>query len=237
MPHRNRIALVAPLIAVWLAVGLPASLAAQEASPAASPETAAGVITGRVTDETTGHPVADVYLTVGYKGIKLAAITDADGRYRVPNVPAGQSADVFGFHGGGYRYHNSLYDDHLQIMLKPGQTYTYDFTVRQLNDPSGEPQVSDPVLTPTTAKPGATVTFEVTARDGKGGLSDEVFAASPALGRLALLAPVGGDRFRGVLTLPLDTAPGDYPFAFFAASNDCYDNDAFPMLILHVGPK
>jgi hypothetical protein len=119
-------------------------------------------------------------------------------------------------------------------MLKPGQTYTYDFTVRHLNDPSGEPQVSDPTLTPTTAQPGATVTFELTARDGNGGLSDEVFAASPALGRLALLAPVGSDRFRGALTLPPDTPPGDYPFAFFAASNDCYDNHTFPVLTLHV---
>ena len=65
--------------------------------------------------------------TVGYTGIEMAAITDADGRYRVPDVPAGQPADVFGFHEGDYRYHNSLnslYDDYLKIMLEPGQTFT-----------------------------------------------------------------------------------------------------------------
>ena len=92
----------------------------------------------------------------------------------------------------------------------------------------------DPVLSPTTAELGQEVTFEVTARGGIGVLSDEVFAASPQLGRLALLAPVGGDRFRGTLTVPPDTAPGDYPVAFFTASNDCYDNHTFPLLTLHV---
>ncbi len=230
----HRIPLAASLVAVLLAVALHTPLAAQEASPAASPATGLGAITGRVTDETTGQPVADVYITVGYTGIKLAAITDADGRYRVDNVPAGQPADVFGFHGDGYRYHNSRYDDHLEIVLEPGQTYTFNFSVKPLNDPSGEPEVRDPALFPMMAAPGQEVTFEVTASGGKGGLSDEVFAASPALGRLALLAPVGDDRFRGTLTVPPDTAPGDYPFAFFAASNDCYDNHTFPQVTLHV---
>ncbi len=229
----HRIPLAASLVAVLLAVALHTPLTAQEATPA-SPMPGTGTITGRVTDEATGQPVADVYLTIGYKGIKLAAITDPDGRYRVDNVPAGQPADVFGFHEGGYRYHNSRYDDHLEIVLEPGQTYTYDFTVRQLNDPSGEPEVRDPALSPMMAAPGREVTFEVTARGGKGGLSDEVFAASPQLGRLALLVSVGDDRFRGTLTVPPDTAPGDYPFAFFAASNDCYDNHTFPQLTLHV---
>jgi hypothetical protein len=231
MHHRTLLAVT--LIAVWLVVAVRAPLAAQEATPA-SPTPGTGAITGRVTDEATGQPVADVYLTIGYKGIKLAAITDADGRYRVPDVPAGQPADVFGFHDGGYRYHNSIYDDHLKIVLEPGQTYTYDFTVRQLNDPSGEPEVRDPAMSPQTAEPGQEVTFEVTARGGKGGLSDEVFAASPDLGRLALLTPIGGDRFRGALTIPRGTEPGDYSVAFFAASNECYDNRVFPMLTLHV---
>src|SRR5262249_49183381 len=122
------------------------------------------------------------------------------------------------------------------IVLQPGQTYTYDFAVKQLNDPAGEPEVNDPAMTPTQVTPGQQVTFELTARDGKGGLSDEVIAASPQLGRLALLKPIGGDRFPGGLTVPSDTAAGDYPFAFFAASNDCYDNHVFPMLTLHVSP-
>lgn len=223
------------LIALMLiAVPEVAGAAANSATPGASPTPGTGAIVGLVTIAGTKTPVAGVYITVGYKGIKFAAITGADGRYRVDGVPAGAAADVFGFHGGGYRYHNSIYDDHLKIVLQSGQTYVYDFTVKPLNDPAGEPEVIDPAIAPTHVRPGVAVTFAVTARGGKGGLSDEVIAASPALGRLALLTPAGGDRFRGTLTVPAGTKPGDYPFAFFAASNDCYDNHVFPMLVLHV---
>lgn len=202
------------------------------ATPATALATA--TIKGRVTDQSTGKPVEGVYITVGYKGIKLAAITGPDGRYTVPRVPAGQPADVFGFHGGGYRYHNSRYDDHLRIELQPGQVLTYNFTVRPLNDPAGEPRVTDPALTPDQGKPGQRITFAVTAQGGKGGLSDEIMAASPKLGRLVLLTSAGGNRFQGTLVIPAGTAAGDYPFAFFAASNDCYDNHVFPVLTLRV---
>ena len=119
-------------------------------------------------------------------------------------------------------------------MLQPDQTYTFNFSVNTLNDPAGEPEVSDPSMSPLSASPGQTVTFGLTARGGKGGLSDEVIAASPSLGRMALLTPSDGDHFSGTLTVPVGTAPGDYPFAFFAASNDCYDNHDFPILTLHV---
>ena len=213
-------------------------LVAVSAAPAAaappSQGNGAGTITGLVTDRDTGAPLAGVYITVGYAGLKLATITGADGRYTVTNVPAGQPADVFGFYGGGYRYHNSIYDDGLHIVLQPGQTFTFNFSVYQLHDPAGEPQVSNSSITPLTAAPGQTVTFGLTASGGKGGLSDEVIAASPTLGRMALLAPAGGGDYRGTLTVPAGTPPGDYPFAFFAASNDCYDNHVFPQLTLHV---
>ncbi len=229
-------AIVALLMAAWLLLigGLSLGSAAPGTPAAGTPAAGTGAIVGLVTIAGTQRPVAGVYITIGYKGIKLAAITGPDGRYRVERVPVGEPADVFGFHGGGYRYHNSIYDDHLKIVLTAGQTYTYDFTVKPLNDPAGEPAVSDPAVSPARVRPGDTVTFELTAKGGKGGLSDEVFAASPALGRLALLTPLGGDRFRGALTIPLGTKAGDYPFAFFAASNDCYDNHVFPMLTLHV---
>lgn len=223
----------APLVGLLLILGTAAGAHAQ-ATPSASPAPETGTIVGLVTIKGTTTPVDGVYITVGYKGIKLAAITGPDGRYRVDRVPAGQAADVFGFHGGGFRYRNSIYDDHLKIVLKSGETYTYDFSVSPLNDPAGEPEVVDPALSPPSARPGAQVTFELTARGGKGGLSDEVFAASPTMGRLALLTAIGGDRFRGSLTIPAGTKPGDYPFAFFAASNECYDNHVFPSLVLHV---
>jgi len=137
-----------------------------------------GTITGRVTDEDSGEPLSDVYITVGWETFQYAAITDADGRYTVPNVPTGESAPVFGFHDGGYRYRASSFDDGLDIMLEPGETYTYDFSLTLLDDPESEPEVSDPSLTPDTAAPGETVTFEVTASDGEGGLSPEIFAAN-----------------------------------------------------------
>lgn len=194
-----------------------------------------GTITGRVTDEDTGEPLSDVYLAVGWKSVQLTAITDENGRYTVPNVPAGEAAPVFGFHDGGYRYHASSFDDGLDIMLKPGETYTYDFSLTLLNEPESEPEISNPSLTPDTAAPGETVTFEVTASDGKGGLSPEIFASNPQIGKLVLLEPTDQqDRYRAEFTIPADTPPGDYPFAFFAASNGCYVNSAFPGRTLSV---
>ncbi|MCA1717398.1 MAG: carboxypeptidase-like regulatory domain-containing protein, partial [Actinobacteria bacterium] len=133
-----------------------------------------GKITGRVTDEATGEPVSDTYILVGWQDSQpqLAAITDADGRYTVPNVPAGEPAPVLGFHEGNYRYNNSSFHDKLKIMLKPGETFNYDFAVRQI-EPEGQPEVSDPSISSKTAAPGERVTFGLTARGGEGGLSPE----------------------------------------------------------------
>jgi hypothetical protein len=214
-----------------------ATTAASGATVVAKPTPAppsTGTIVGMVTDRDTAAPLAGVYIIVGYKSLKLSTITGADGHYTVNNVPAGEPADVLGFTGRGYRYHNSSYDDKLKIVLKPGETYTYNFTTFKLNDPAGEPQVTSPSISSGTAAPGQEVTLSLTARGGKGGLSDEVIAASPQLGRLVLLMPAEGDRFSSSFTVPMGTAPGDYAFAFFAASNECYDNADFPKLTLHV---
>src|SRR6185436_14099313 len=45
-----------------------------------------GVVSGRVTDATTGTPVRSVQVSI--VGTALGAATDADGRYRVANVPS-----------------------------------------------------------------------------------------------------------------------------------------------------
>jgi hypothetical protein len=216
-----------------VATSAPAATAAPEAT-AAPAQASTGTIMGTVTDKDTGAPLAGVYIVVGYQDLKLSTITGADGHYTVNNVPADKPADVFGFAGRGYRYHNSIYDDNLKIVLKPGETYTYNFTTFKLNDPSGEPQVTNPSISTDTASPGEKITFSLMASGGKGGLSDEVFAASPQLGRLVLLAPAGGDTFSSSFTVPPGTPPGDYEFAFFAASHECYDNANFPKLTLHV---
>jgi len=203
------------------------------ASPGKGSPAATGKIVGLVTDQSTGAPLSNVYIVGGYRGIQRAAKTGPDGRYEMP-VPAGEPAAILGFHEGNYRYHNSRYDAGVVPRLTPGETFEYDFAVRQLNDPAGQPQVSDPALMPDTVRPGDTVEFGLTVRGGKGGLSDEVFAASPELGRVAWLKPTGDDRYRATLTIPRDTQPGEYPFAYFAASNECYDPPRFPIRVLRV---
>ena len=203
-------------------------------SPVASPAADTGTITGVVIDFETNQPLADVYVVVGWEDVQLAGITDAEGRYRVPNVPVGQAVDVLGFREGGYRYYNSLFDADTEFDLEPGQTVTHDFGLALLNEPEGEPQLSDPVIDPERVMPGEEVTFEVTAKNGKGGLSPEIIAANPEIGRMVLMEAVGDDRFRTTVTFSSDTAPGEYPFAFFAASKECYVNSEFPMVTLHI---
>lgn len=242
MPRRATVpsfALVALLVALLTGFGYVSAqvatpVASPGASPVASPSANAGTITGVVTDDATGNPLADVSITVGWRDLMLATTTDADGRYTVSNVPAGKSAPVLGFHDDGYRYHNSQYDDKIDIVLKPGETYRFDFSLVRLNDPAGEPQLSDATISPTQVAPGQQVTFEVTAKGGKGKLSTEVIAANPKLGRMILMKSVGGDRYRATVTISPETATGDYSFAFYAASNACYVNSKFPMVTLHI---
>ena len=198
--------------------------------------TATGKIVGRATDAQTGRPLSNVYLVVGYKGIQRAAITGPDGRYVVPEVPANEPAAILGFHENNYRYHNSQFDRNVVPRLQPGQTIDYDFEVQRL-PPGGQPEVTDAAIGTTTARPGQTVEFGLSVtKPGRGGLSQEVFAASPKLGRVAWLRPAEGNRFRGTLTVPPDTPPGEYPFAFFVASNECYDPEQFPRRTLRVVP-
>lgn len=201
---------------------------------AIEPSANTGTITGVVTDKDTGEPVPDTYVIVGWTDTQLAAITDEEGRYTVSDVPAGDTNSVLGFHEGQYLYRNSAFHEDLKITLEPGETYEYDFIVREHDDPEGQPEVSDPSISTDTASPGDTVTFELTARGGEGGLSPEVFAASPKLGKVVLLESVGGDRFRADLTIPEGTPPGEYPFAYFAASKKCYDPEVFPELTLQI---
>ncbi len=204
------------------------------ASPVASPAANGGTITGRVTDGETGEPLGDVYVTVGWRTFMLATMTDAEGRYNVTDVPTGESAPVLGFHDAGYRYANSEFDYGLDIVLEPGATYTFDFSLFPLNQPAGEPQLSDAAISPDRVSPGEQVTFEVTAKGGEGGLSAEVIAANPQLRRMILMESVGGDRYRVAVTIPSETPPGDYAFGFFAASNECFVNSEFPEVTLHI---
>ena len=203
-------------------------------SPGGTPSPGTGTITGVVTDFDTDEPLADVYVVVGWEDVQLAGITDPEGRYTVPNVPVGEPVDVLGFREGGYRYYNSLFDADMEFTLEPGQTVTHDFGLALLNEPEGEPQLTDPVIDPQRVAPGEEVTFEVTATGGKGGLSPEIIAANPDIGRMVLMESVGDDRYRTTVTFSSDVPSGDYEFAFFAASVECYVNSEFPMVTLHI---
>lgn len=193
-----------------------------------------GTVIGVVTDEETGEPLPNTYITVGWDTLKLVGITDEEGRYTVDNVPTGVPAPTFGFHDGGYRYRASSFDDNLEITLEPGETYTYDFSLTML-PPEGQPELSEPTISSDTAAPGETVTFGVSASNGAGGLSPEIFAANPEFRRLALLEPTDEENvYRSEFTIPEDTPPGEYEFAFFAASNECFVNGEFPTVTLTV---
>ncbi len=63
------------LLALGLAAGSTGALAAQ------------GVVVGRVTDQANGNALAGARITV--LGTSLTALTDAEGRYRIADVPAG----------------------------------------------------------------------------------------------------------------------------------------------------
>lgn len=213
-------------------------LRAQDATPAtspvASPVADSGTISGVVTDVESGEPLENVYVVVGWEDVQLAGITDAEGRYTVQDVPSGTAVDVLGFHDGGYRYWNSRFDADIEFTLQAGESVTYDFQLVLLNEPEGEPQLSDAVIDPQQVAPGDEVAFEVTAINGAGGLSPEIIAANADVGRMVLMEPIGDDRFRTTVTFADDTAPGDYPFAFFAASNECFVNSEFPMVTLQI---
>lgn len=202
-------------------------------SPGPEAPAATGTIVGRVVDQGSGAPLSSTYIVVGYRGVQRAAITGPDGRYEVAGVPAGEPTAVLGFHDGTYRYHNSQFDAGVIPRLAPGQTFAYDFAVRRL-DPAGQPRVSEPALTPEAVRAGDVVEFGLTVRGGRGGLSEEVFAASPELGRLVWLKPVGADRYQATFVVPPGTRSGEYRFAYFAASNDCYAPAVFPTLVLRV---
>jgi hypothetical protein len=213
-----------------LAVAGRPMLAAAQDGPA---DEETGTISGVVTDAEGGEPLADVYVAVGWESVQRVGISDEEGRYAVDNIPPDEEVDLLGFREGGYRYHNSRYDADTLFTLEPGETVSYDFTLTPVPE-EGQPEVSDAVIDPQQAAPGEEVTFAVTARGGAGGLSSEVLAANPELGRMVLMEQGEGDRWSAGWTIPEDAAGGEYEFAFVAVSNECYDNGEFPMVTLTI---
>src|SRR2546426_1115677 len=79
-----------------------------------------GAVVGRVTDQTTGQPLVNARITV--PGTSLLAATNADGRYRLGNVPPGQvtvRATLLGYAAG-----------HRTVTLGAGETAEADFPLQ-----------------------------------------------------------------------------------------------------------
>src|SRR3989441_4546002 len=93
------------------------SLVAGAAAVAAAQQ---GAVVGRVTDQTTGQPLVNARITV--PGTSLLAATNADGRYRLGNVPPGQvtvRATLLGYAAG-----------HQTVTLGAGETAEADFPLQ-----------------------------------------------------------------------------------------------------------
>ena len=68
------------------AVALPPSALAAQVTGAQAPQ-GGGVVTGRVTESGSGRPVGEAQIAV--VGTRLGAVTDANGNFRIANVPTG----------------------------------------------------------------------------------------------------------------------------------------------------
>lgn len=80
-----------------------------------------GTISGTVTESWEGKPLANV--TVTLRGTTLAATTDAQGRFRLENVPPGQHTVQFAVPG----YSRSAVGD---VLVAPGQVSPVDISLR-----------------------------------------------------------------------------------------------------------
>ena len=97
--------------AIWLTA---------QAPPVAAQETGAA-ITGTVIDATTERPLPSVQVLV--LGTRYGALTDAAGRYRIPNPPLGNLRVQARFIGYGAQVR--------EVTLRPDQSVTLDFRLQQ----------------------------------------------------------------------------------------------------------
>src|SRR5579864_2422467 len=141
-------------------------------SPPSSTGNKLGALEGIVTDASTGKPLPHVYVVLGWTTLKRVGETDAKGHYRIDNVTPISLTDAYGFAEGYVYYHGH------PVPIKAGQVTTYSFAMpRNTFAKNLLPQLTDATLSATTAKPGATVTFQAHITPGKNGpLSAENFA-------------------------------------------------------------
>ena len=188
------------LASLWL-MGVPAGISALAPTPSASLQ-AAGIITGRVQGP-SGQPLASVQIFLS--AVDLGALTQANGRYLIPNAPAGTytlTAERIGYRSSS-----------VQIVVSNGQTVTQDFSLVE-----EALRLDELIVTGTAggtqrrALGNAVSRVDVAAeRDLLGGATFEEILSNTVPG-VALLAPTGTAgggakiRIRGSSSLAL---PGD----------------------------
>jgi len=189
-----------------------------------------GAMEGMVTDASTGKPLPHVYVVLGWTTLKRVGETDAKGHYRIDNVKPISLTDAYGFAEGYVYYHGH------PVPIKAGKVTTYSFAMpRDTFAKNLLPQLTDARLSTTTAKPGATVTFQAHITPGKNGpLSAENFAVNSQMGHSVLLTKVGSTTYRGSWRIPTDTKPGAYQFIFIATMQNCLENAPYERLTLTV---
>lgn len=104
-----------------VAVGIALVLLGLVATGLPAPALAQGVVEGTVIDGKTGTPIPGAQVVV--VGTSRGAATDAEGAYRIPDVPAGEQTIQAQFVGYG--------SEKQTVTVPDGETITLDFTLRE----------------------------------------------------------------------------------------------------------
>jgi sulfocyanin len=189
-----------------------------------------GALAGMVTDASTGKPLAHAMIILGWTTLTRVGETDGTGHYRIDNVSPVAAVDAYGFADGYVYYHGH------PVAIKSGLVTTYSFQMARSTFPTKLlPILTDATISPTTAKPGATVTFAAHITPGQQGpLSAENFAVSAILSHSVLLQHVGSNTYRGTWQIPTGTKPGTYVFSFIATMENCLENQPYQHISLTV---
>lgn len=139
----------------------PVRESAPPTAPAPAPVPAAGIVRGVVRDAGSGTALAGVRVTI--PGTGLAALTDANGAFALPDVPAGRIAVTAAFDGrvNGRR----------EVVLERGATMQVDFTLAQPEPvrPAEPAAAAQPTATPPARPLVAPVPRETDAELATGG--------------------------------------------------------------------
>jgi hypothetical protein len=209
-------------------LGLPVGLVGGLPGTPVAAQPATGTVAGRVFDRRTGASLGGANVTVGNDTHQRATVAHGAGRYAFTGIAPARNLDVIAFLPG-YTYLLLNRD------LVAGGSVTADFGIIPEPNPELVPTIHEPRISTVSAEPGQEVVFTMRVRPGSEvPLSPEVIVMNPALGRLVLLTPAGGDLWGGTWQVPDDLADGVYPWTFFAVDEACREPVVFPTLDLQV---